>query len=75
MKQEHHVNLGLTDEQLEVFLSYLSINVNCPKYNAQYNQLIDSLCACYKSTRYSAESYYYNNALRIIKDLSINPLE
>ncbi|WHP05496.1 hypothetical protein QLH32_16025 [Acinetobacter corruptisaponis] len=75
VKQEHHVNLGLTDEQLEVFLSYLSINVNCPEYNAQYNQLIDSLCACYKSTRYSAESYYYNNALRIIKDLSINPLE
>lgn len=73
--QEHHINLGLRDEDLEDFLTCISININSPEYTKQYNQIIDALRNQFQSTKYSAESYYYNNALRVIKDLSVNPLE
>ncbi|ENW80048.1 hypothetical protein F908_02246 [Acinetobacter sp. NIPH 284] len=75
VKHEHHIELGLSDTELEDFLSCLNININSPEYTIQYNQLIDSLCTHFNSTRYSAESFYYNNSLRIIKDLSINSIK
>lgn len=75
VKYEHHISLGLSDEELQDFLRCLKINIHCPEYDNQYNQVIDLLCSEFNSSKFSAETFYYNNSLRIIKDLSINTLE
>ena len=75
IEYEHHISLGLSDEELEDFLACLKINIHSPEYENQFNQIIDLLCSEFNSSKFSAETFYYNNSLRIIKDLSINPQE
>ncbi|MFD2013141.1 DUF4297 family anti-phage-associated protein [Acinetobacter vivianii] len=75
VKYEHHISLGLSDEELKDFLACLKINIHSPEYETQFNQVIDLLCSQFNSTKFSAENFYYNNSLRIIKDLSINSQE
>lgn len=75
VKYEHHISLGLSDEELEDFLACLKINIHSPEYENQFNQVIELLCSHFNSSKFSAENFYYNNSLRIIKDLSINTPE
>lgn len=75
VKYEHHISLGLSDTELEDFLTCLKINIHSPEYETQFKQLIDLFCSEFNSTKFCAEMFYYNNSLRIIKDLSINSQE
>jgi hypothetical protein len=75
VKYEHHIVLGLSDAELKVFLTYLKININSPEYETQFNQLIELLSSHFNSSKFCAEMFYYNNALRVIKELSIIPHE
>jgi hypothetical protein len=70
----HHDDLGLTDADLNEFLTYLKIDVNAEEFSAQFKSICNKLRSEFGSTDFSAEYFYYNNALRVIKDLSINPL-
>jgi hypothetical protein len=70
----HHDELGLTDIDLTEFLTYLKIDVNAEEFSAQFKSICSKLKAEFGSTDFSAEYFFYNNALRVIKELSIKPL-
>ncbi|WP_447754537.1 DUF4297 family anti-phage-associated protein [Pseudomonas nicosulfuronedens] len=67
----HHEELGLTDADLDVFLTRLKINVRAQEFEAQYGEVLQSLRGLFQSSAFSAEYFYYNNALSVIRDLSI----
>jgi hypothetical protein len=68
---EHHNDLGLSDPDLSEFLCNLIIDINALDFESQFKDLISKLKAQYACSEFMAENFYYNNALRIIKELSI----
>lgn len=73
VEHRHHDELGLTDTDLEAFLSVLVMNINAPKLDKQFEQVVAHLERIYGCTPFVAESFYYNNALALIRELSIAP--
>jgi hypothetical protein len=71
IKYEHQVELGLSDSSLIEFISYLEIDINAKEFEIQFNDLIKDLKSIFKCSNFSSEFFYYNNALRVIKELSI----
>lgn len=67
----HHVDLGLSDADLEEFLKRLSIDVRAKEFDEQFREVIRTLQAIFGGTPFSAEYFYYNNALAVIRELSI----
>lgn len=67
----HHVELDLSDVHLEKFLTHLTIDVRAKEFDEQYRELIDSLQKNLECTSFSAEYFYYNNALAVLRELSI----
>jgi hypothetical protein len=72
VKYNHQVELGLTETDLEDFLSLLLININAPEFNVQFKQVVDSLRSQFNCPVFEAENFFYNNSLKIIKEISIN---
>jgi hypothetical protein len=70
----HHEELGLSDVDLVEFLSVLDIDINAASFDEQFAEVIQSLQAAYNCTRFEAEYFYYNNALALTKQLSIQSL-
>ena len=68
---EHHNDLGLNDKELVEFLNVLVIDINAVDFDIQYKNLIDNLRKQFSCTEFTAEHFYYNNALRLIKEISI----
>lgn len=64
-------DLHITNTQLEEFLSRLEININAIEFAQQVRQIYLKLQKQFACTPFEAEHYYYNNALKIIKDLAI----
>lgn len=67
----HHSELGLSDADLEEFLKRLTIDVRAKEFDEQYREVIEALRSVFKGTLFSAEYFYYNNALAVIRELSI----
>ncbi|WP_238656064.1 DUF4297 family anti-phage-associated protein [Paenibacillus piscarius] len=72
IKYSHHIDLDLTDNDLEEFLLVLSININASDYNTQFSNIIGQLEKQFNCSSFEAEFYYYNNALKVIKDVAVN---
>jgi len=70
---EKHKELGVSDTELEEFLKALSIDVNAAKLEDQLQAIIDGLAKEFGCSQFVAEFFYYNNALRVIKELAIEP--
>lgn len=70
-----HEELDVSDTELEEFLKVLSIDVNAAKFKDQFQAIIDSLVKQFGCSPFVAEFFYYNNALRVIKELAIEPDE
>ena len=70
----HHLELGLSDQDLMDFRSLLKVDINAMEYEEQYKSVIDKLLTHFSTTSFSAEFFYYNNALRVIKELAIRNL-
>lgn len=70
-KFEHHIELGLNDTVLKEFLTVLVIDINADDFESQFGCLISNLKIQYSCSVFTAEHFYYNNALRVIKELSI----
>ena len=68
---EHHADLGLDDTALEEFLSSIVIDINALDFESQFKTLISNIRKQYACSDFTAENFYYNNALRVIKELSI----
>lgn len=67
----HHDELGLSDADLTDFLTLLDIDVNAASFENQFAQVIRELQTAYRCTAFEAEYFYYNNALALTRELSI----
>lgn len=70
---EHHKCLGLRDADLAEFLSLLQIDIQATDFDEQFQGLIQSFGSIFNCKEFSAENFYYNNALRVIRELATKP--
>lgn len=66
----HHTELGLTDGDLENFIKKLTIDINAINYDIQLENILEMLEKQFNCSRFQAEHFYYNNALKIIKEIA-----
>ncbi|PXX25531.1 MULTISPECIES: DUF4297 family anti-phage-associated protein [Burkholderia] len=67
----HHSELGLSDANLVDFLKRFTIDVRAKEFDEQYREVLEAVRAIFRGTPFSAEYFYYNNALAVIRELSI----
>lgn len=67
----HHVELGLSDAELEEFLTRLAIDVRAKEFDEQFREVVETLQAIFGGSSFAAEYFFYNNALAVIRALSI----
>lgn len=67
----HHSELGLSDADLVEFLECLTIDVRAKDFDEQYREVLGAIRSIFGDTPFSAEYFYYNNALAVIRELSI----
>lgn len=67
----HHTELGLSDIDLEEFLQRITIDIRAKEFDEQYREVLGTLRTMLGSTPFSAEYFYYNNALAVIRQLAI----
>lgn len=70
-----HNELVATDKQIEDFISRLVINVQAEEYESLEKSVIDKIVSLFSCSKVEAELYYYNNALRVIKELATSENE
>lgn len=73
-KETHHIlheELNLTDEDIEEFLSKIDVDINAEDYYEQQEKVIRNLEKIFRCERFEAEYYYYNNALRLVKEKAV----
>lgn len=66
----HYTDLHLTDKDLEDFLSNLTVDINAVDYVTQLDSIFNTLTDVFQCSKFEAEHYYYNNALKVIKELA-----
>lgn len=64
--------LELTDKDLEEFLELVKIDINAKRLEQQLEDIYEKIRINFECTAFEAEHYYYNNALKIIKNISIH---
>lgn len=64
--------VGYDDKDIEDFLSVLEIDINAKDYDKQIACIIEGLMTLFNCNRFEAEYYFYNNSLRLIKELSVD---
>lgn len=64
-----HVELGLSDAELQLFLDHLHIDICAPSFQEQEEKILAALKERYKCSDVEAE-FYYSNALRLVRELS-----
>lgn len=69
-----HEELGVCDAQLAEFLALLTVDIRAERFDMQFSAIIAATTAHFQCSLFAAEFFYYNNALRVIKELAINPV-
>jgi len=69
--RHHHSELDLSDSDLGEFLKRLTVDVRATGFDEQYSQVLKTVRSIFGGTQFSAEYFYYNNALAVIRELSI----
>ena len=71
------MELSLDDADLEKFLTLLTVDINALEFDRQFQAVVCQLKAAFDCSSFSAEFFYYNNALRVIRELAIrsNPAD
>lgn len=64
--------VSVSDEDLRGFINRLRVNINAKSYDVQESDILSSLKMIFKCNDFTAENHYYNNAIRIVKELSVN---
>jgi len=72
IKHKYHSELGISDEELISFIGHLSIDINAMNFYEQEKCIINKLIEIFSCNHFEAEFYFYNNALRIVKQISTN---
>ncbi|CAA9197693.1 DUF4297 family anti-phage-associated protein [Flavobacterium sp. NPDC079362] len=71
VKYYHHTKLGLTDSQLKDFLSLLNIDILALEYQSQVSKISAMLMTQFSCQAFEAEHFFYNTALKVIKDIAV----
>lgn len=71
IKRYHHLELNLTDLELDDFISLLEIDIFALEYESQVSKISTLLMNHFGCKSFEAENYFYNNALKVIKDLAV----
>lgn len=71
VKHCHHTLLGLSDLQLDDFISLLNIDINALEYQSQISKISNLFLKQFNCKDFEAEHFYYNNALKVIKDIAV----
>lgn len=66
-----HKELNLTDEDIDEFLNRLDVNIYAEDYWEQQEKIINGLEKIFQCEKFEAEYYYYNNALRLVKEKAV----
>lgn len=66
-----HEELNLTDKDIEEFLDKVDVDINAEDYQEQQDKVISGLEKIFGCDRFEAEYYYYNNALRLVKEIAV----
>lgn len=64
--------LGLKDDEIKEFIKHLEIDINAISFEEQESKIIENLMKIFKCNEYEADTMYYNNSLRIVKNIAIN---
>ncbi len=67
---EEHNELKLTDLQINAFLKQLDIDVNAVSFDEQEKNIFHMFKKLFNCNDFEAEYFYYNNSLRVVKDLA-----
>jgi hypothetical protein len=67
----HHTELGLSDADLGEFLKRITIDLRAKDFDEQYREVLGAIRSIFGGTPFTAEYFYYNNALAVIRELSI----
>ncbi|MCF2490758.1 DUF4297 family anti-phage-associated protein [Dyadobacter sp. CY347] len=70
LKYEHHKDLSLSDRDLQEFIDRLEIDINAEDFDVQFSNVRTKLKGIFNCSDFSSEFFFYNNALRVIKDLA-----
>lgn len=70
-----HEELGVSDAQLAEFLALLTIDIRAERFDNQFSAIVAAVTAHFECSPFAAEFFFYNNALRVIKELAINPVD
>lgn len=71
VKHFHHNDLGLSDADLNIFLSLLTINIKAPEYEVQLKRTYEKIKIIFNCNEFEAEHFFYNNSLKVIKEIAI----
>jgi len=71
VKYYHHKDLILDDTELNDFISLLEIDISALEYQVQITKISDLLIQQFSCTAFEAEHFFYNNALKVIKDIAV----
>ena len=66
-----HEELNLTDDDIEEFLKRVYVDIYAEDYQVQQDKVINGLEKLFQCEKFEAEYYYYNNALRLVKEKAI----
>ena len=66
-----HEELNLSDKDIEEFLNKVDVDINAEDYEVQQGNVISGLQKIFQCDRFEAEYYYYNNALRLVKEKAV----
>jgi hypothetical protein len=67
---QHHVELNLNDSELMEFIGLLDIDNNAQEFELQFKEIVQLLKVEFSCSEFSSEFFFYNNALRVIRDIS-----
>jgi len=70
IKHQEHIELKLTDDQIEGFLKHLFIVINALEYCKQEEAIFGEIKKIFKCNDFEAKHFYYSNALHLVKELS-----
>lgn len=67
----HHLELNLSDVELDDFISMLEIDILALEYQEQVTKISTLLMNHFGCNHFEAENFFYNNALKVIKEIAV----
>lgn len=70
VKHEYHNELGLKDEELSLFISRLTIDIEAKSFDEQNAKLIEAIKSNLDCTQIEAENLYYPLILKLVREIA-----